>query len=321
MATFFANPYDLEATGFYFSEQDEFDEKYSKNLNRFGQPVEEYSIEFIDGTPAEMELYEALSDGEYINIDEYYDILNSLDESTLIAMIFLINQFGYEKDEALAAAEDVYLYEGRAKDWIEEHVEDNYSPEYFPESYIDYAALGRDFSINYPDLRDIGDDQEIGEYVYEEILGELLENLENAEYYYDTDALLRDMMIEGSVQEFDFGGKTYVAHGLLGVRNNPHPSTKQVAIQGYGKDAGTLYFFVNEKKVSMNDFLKSKLPEISDDYLKSEILKALKEKARGSLSFGELFELNSVPDDLEKKLKWFQSKGIKVSKAGIKAVD
>ena len=51
------------------------------------------------------------------------------------------------------------------------------------------------------------------------------------------------------------------------------------------------------------------------------MLKALKKKARSKLSFGELMDLNSVPKVLDKQLKWFASKGIKVSKAGIKAVD
>jgi hypothetical protein len=129
-------------------------------------------------------------------------------------------------------------------------------------------------------------------------------------------------MYNGEVQEFEFGGKTYVAEGLLGVRNNPSDSgTKQVSMQGYGKDAGKLYFFVKDKKVSMNDFLKSKAPDVSHDHFKSEILRALKKKAGSKLSFVEFMDLNSVPKVLDKQLKWFASKGIKVSKAGIKAVD
>ena len=40
-------PYDISATGFYFSTYDEYAEKAASHRNEHGDPVEEYEIQFI----------------------------------------------------------------------------------------------------------------------------------------------------------------------------------------------------------------------------------------------------------------------------------
>ncbi|MEM8896931.1 MAG: hypothetical protein AAGC85_02460, partial [Bacteroidota bacterium] len=44
-----AIPYDINAYGFYFSSLGEYQEKSAKHTNIYGQPVEEYEIQFIEG--------------------------------------------------------------------------------------------------------------------------------------------------------------------------------------------------------------------------------------------------------------------------------
>ena len=45
-----ATPYDVSAIGFYFKTYDEYVEKAASHRNAHGSPVEEYEIQFIDGT-------------------------------------------------------------------------------------------------------------------------------------------------------------------------------------------------------------------------------------------------------------------------------
>lgn len=58
--TLHAQPYDLTAAGFYFSTTEEFDEQASKLTNDFGDPVEEFEIQFIDGERIDCELAKAI---------------------------------------------------------------------------------------------------------------------------------------------------------------------------------------------------------------------------------------------------------------------
>ena len=45
MTTLFAQPYDVDACGFYFDSPDVYARKSSKLKNEFGQPVEEIEIQ------------------------------------------------------------------------------------------------------------------------------------------------------------------------------------------------------------------------------------------------------------------------------------
>ncbi len=44
-----AQPYDLAATGFYFETYEEYADKSAKLRNDYGDRVEEFEIQFIDG--------------------------------------------------------------------------------------------------------------------------------------------------------------------------------------------------------------------------------------------------------------------------------
>lgn len=60
MTVFYAQPYDISACGFYFSDMEEYDTKYSECRNSFGGQVEEFEIQFIDGESIDAQLFEAL---------------------------------------------------------------------------------------------------------------------------------------------------------------------------------------------------------------------------------------------------------------------
>jgi hypothetical protein len=49
MTTFYAQPYDITATGFYFKTAEEYQEKAGRLRNSADRPVEEFELQFIDG--------------------------------------------------------------------------------------------------------------------------------------------------------------------------------------------------------------------------------------------------------------------------------
>ena len=56
----FAQPYDICANGFYFSSEKDYEAKANNLLNQYGQPVEEFEIQFIDGKNIDAKLFNAL---------------------------------------------------------------------------------------------------------------------------------------------------------------------------------------------------------------------------------------------------------------------
>ncbi|MGB7433215.1 MAG: antirestriction protein ArdA, partial [Ahrensia sp.] len=49
MTTLYAQPYNIDANGFYFESAEDYAAKAKDNVDRYGQFVEEYEIQFIDG--------------------------------------------------------------------------------------------------------------------------------------------------------------------------------------------------------------------------------------------------------------------------------
>ena len=54
MTTLHAQPYNIDATGFYFENADDFITKMETLTDSYGQPVEEFEIQFIDGDDAQL---------------------------------------------------------------------------------------------------------------------------------------------------------------------------------------------------------------------------------------------------------------------------
>ena len=57
MTTLHAQPYDISANGFFFETTEEYNEKASKLVNSYGQPVEEFELQFIDGESIDADLF------------------------------------------------------------------------------------------------------------------------------------------------------------------------------------------------------------------------------------------------------------------------
>ena len=141
---FHAQPYSLDATGFYFTDMDEFQAKYDANRDRFGLHVEEYEIQFIDGDAEEAQLFEAAGINQ-ATIEFFIDEIMGLDDYQKPALFFLLEQ-GYDLDDAMGEIDDVMIQEGCLEEAAEALFDEIYLDQ-IPakiQCYIDYSAFARD---------------------------------------------------------------------------------------------------------------------------------------------------------------------------------
>jgi len=144
MTEFYAQPYSLEHTGFYFGSVETFEDGMEK-LNKRG--CEEVEIQFIDGEAHLCELAKSLPIHQ-CDINFWYDELEELDDNDIIRICFLLDDLGYNIKDALDRYDEVYLHHGSAEDYAQELIEETTE---IPESlrfYIDYEAIARDMKIN-----------------------------------------------------------------------------------------------------------------------------------------------------------------------------
>ena len=157
MTTLFAQPYDISANGFYFETAEEYNEKASKLLNSYGQPVEEFELQFIDGESIEADLFKALGihQGNFL---AYLEAVDEWSEDDKIKVITAVGEAGYKFDlgEDTPDQFDVDLYElDSLKELAEQFVEEGLFGD-IPASiqnYIDYEAIARDLGMDYSEIR------------------------------------------------------------------------------------------------------------------------------------------------------------------------
>ena len=144
MTEFYAQPYSIEHEGFYFDSLDKFEAGMEK-LNDKG--CEEVEIQFIDGEDYLVSLADAVNIDQG-SVDIWFEALEDLDAPEAGKIIFLINNLGYCLSDALDRHEDVCLFNGSARDYAYDLVNDTTEiPEHL-RYYIDYDAIARDMKIN-----------------------------------------------------------------------------------------------------------------------------------------------------------------------------
>lgn len=161
MTTFYAQSYDIEATGFFFESADDYHEKARTCRNRYGDPVEEFEIQFIDGEAIDAALCDAL--GLYqSSIGAVFDLIDRLDDHEKKILIIAVGECGYsfdpEKDDPQAF--DVDLYEGMTMKYLAEQFVDEGLFGDIPEQlafYIDMDAIAHDLAIDYTETEIAGE--------------------------------------------------------------------------------------------------------------------------------------------------------------------
>ncbi|MFM0593993.1 antirestriction protein ArdA [Paraburkholderia dilworthii] len=147
--TYHAQPYNLDAVGFYFTTLEDYTAKAEANVDRWGAPVEEYELQFIDGTDAEGQLFTLLGINQ-ANLETWFDDVVDRDEREQAALSFVVGDLGYSLADALDKIDDVNLFTGSLLDAATELFDECYLND-IPEAvrfYIDYEAYARDQNLS-----------------------------------------------------------------------------------------------------------------------------------------------------------------------------
>ena len=148
-----AQPYDISANGFYFESLEEYAAKASRNRNDYGDPVEEYEIQFIDGDHIDCDLAKAWEINQ-ANIGPYFEACESWGDHDKTVFIIAVGEAGYSFDpETVAPSDfDVKIYHvDSMKELAEQFVDEGLFGE-IPDhlaNYIDMDAIASDLAIDY----------------------------------------------------------------------------------------------------------------------------------------------------------------------------
>lgn len=153
MTQFHAQPYDLHAQGFYFEDAESYLEKIDSLRNDFGDPVEEFEIQFIDGKAIDCDLAKAWGINQ-ANILRFLEIIELWDDAQKIRFILAVGECGYGFDPEQVDPDDFDVdlyYVESMRELAEDFVEEGLFGE-IPETlrfYIDYDAIARDLAMDY----------------------------------------------------------------------------------------------------------------------------------------------------------------------------
>ena len=143
---YYAQPYSLDAIGFYFDTLEDYNEKAASLKDRWGNLVEEFEIQYVDGDDSE--LFNSISISQS-NMARWFDDVEPLNENEKAALYYLVSVVGYNLSSALDKIDEVTLYDGRLEDAAEELFDECYAHE-IPENlrnYIDYKSFARDCEL------------------------------------------------------------------------------------------------------------------------------------------------------------------------------
>lgn len=157
MTTFYAQPYDIAASGFYFEDQEGFECRIGSISNDYGQPVEEFEIQFIDGEAIDCALAKAWGINQ-ANITRFLEVLDTWEDHEKLRFVIAVGECGYSFDPDTTSADDydVDIYgEESLRELAERFVEDGLFGD-IPESlrtYIDFEAIAYDLSFDYTEIQ------------------------------------------------------------------------------------------------------------------------------------------------------------------------
>ncbi len=140
MNIYHATPYDISAAGFYFKTYEEYLEKTAHHTNDYGDPVEEFEIQFIDGD--NYELFNALRVCQ-ASLELWFADFEDLDGYDLIRATYLAEYTGYEADDIQHRLDDIHLFEGTAQEYVEQYIEDTGILDQIPEHLRFYFDVER----------------------------------------------------------------------------------------------------------------------------------------------------------------------------------
>ncbi|OXT01642.1 antirestriction protein ArdA [Notoacmeibacter marinus] len=149
----YAQPYNIDAEGFFFRTESEYSLQAQHIRDRFGNYVEEFEIQFIDGEALDGELAGAmgLSQG---NVARFFELADDWDEDQKIHFIIAVGEGGYpfdlDSDDPDALDIDIYEIESLlelAREFVDEGLFGDIPDRL--QCYLDFEAIARDLGIDY----------------------------------------------------------------------------------------------------------------------------------------------------------------------------
>lgn len=150
--TLYANPYNPDHAGFYFTDLTEY-EAGRDRLNKRG--CEEWEIDYVDGDDAE--LFRACG-VDQSNIHSWFEDVQELEDHEKAAVYYLTSSLGYTLEDALKVErggyrqfEDYSVFEGTAEEYAEEYIESCGLLDSMPENlrcYFDVEKFAQDMQYN-----------------------------------------------------------------------------------------------------------------------------------------------------------------------------
>ncbi len=162
MTTLHAQPYDISATGFYFTDLESYDAAYAANVNDYGQPVEEYEIQLIEADATDCAIAEAMK-LDQANLAQFFDYIDQApSEHDVIAFCIAIgdNIATLRKDTAIDEFTDnmiIYVVSS-IKELAEQFIDEGMLgdiPDHL-QHYIDVTAYAADLSDYYTEANVLG---------------------------------------------------------------------------------------------------------------------------------------------------------------------
>lgn len=160
MTTFYAQPYDITACGFYFETIEQYDERAAKARNDYGQPVEEFEIQFIDGGDLDAALADAWGLNQ-VNLGRFLEAAGDWDDHEKIRFIIAKREgltFDPDTDDLNDLDIDIYGVE-TLRDLAEQFVDEGLYGD-IPQAlsgYIDYDAIARDLGMEFSETQIAGE--------------------------------------------------------------------------------------------------------------------------------------------------------------------
>lgn len=142
-----ATPYDITASGFYFSTYEECLAKAASHCNAYGQHVEEYEIQFIGG--GSPRLFSALGVSQ-ATLAIWFEHFEALADDEAVKAIYLAEVQGVAMEDILDQLDNVCIAEVSVTDYAEQYLEASGLLAEVPESlryYIDVDAFARDLVL------------------------------------------------------------------------------------------------------------------------------------------------------------------------------
>lgn len=153
MATFYAQPYDVTASGFFFEDVETYTARITSITNDYGDPVEEFEIQFIDGDDLDADLAMALGLHQG-NVTAIMEAMETWDDHQKTAVAIAAGECGYDfdpiQDDPDSIDVDIY-HVGSLRELAEQFVDDGLFGD-IPERlqfYLDYGAIARDLGMDY----------------------------------------------------------------------------------------------------------------------------------------------------------------------------